>query len=438
MGYWEHKQDEMTENGMNLWNADGKYLCSACIGDDTLKAFIRENAEETQCDYCCATSDKPIAANLATFVRHLTICIEKEWGDANGLLPRDDKTGEPIPICPTMSTRNLVSYQLELSLPNDEDCDLLDDIVEALPDRTWCRGDPLVSPEHESIMASWEIFCDVIKHERRFFFLQYKNDKLEDWIRTQEAIFQVAEFLREVSAYCGRAGMFVSIAAGASYVRCRPKERGNDRQFGPRCMGPPPKDDATQANRMSPAGIPMFYGAESAEVALAETTITPGRFAVGTFQVQRDLMLLDLRRAPQIPSLFDPVSARDRPWALFMSGFIADFQKPIERNGRDEHVEYVPTQVVTEYFRTIAQFVGAAIDGILYASTRRPGETAVVLFADTFAVETGQESPVTALDNLRAKIERERHDAPWLKMTSYREFEFDPNVGTIPPVLGGS
>jgi hypothetical protein len=46
-----------------------------------------------------------------------------------------------------------------------------------------------------------------------------------------------------------------------------------------------------------------------------------------------------------------------------------------------EHVEYVPTQIVTEYFRRVfPQENDGVVDGLLYRSSRRDG-TCCVVFA---------------------------------------------------------
>ena len=55
-------------------------------------------------------------------------------------------------------------------------------------------------------------------------------------------------------------------------------------------------------------------------------------------------------------------------------------QPPIARDDRI-HIDYVPTQVVTEYVRS-ARFPDGRLDGIRYRSSRREGGISVVLFAD--------------------------------------------------------
>ncbi len=68
---------------------------------------------------------------------------------------------------------------------------------------------------------------------------------------------------------------------------------------------------------------------------------------------------------------------------LFLHGFRRDITKPIERDGR-EHIEYVPTQVVTEYLRLVYRLPeedAPSLDGLVFTSARSGGKS-VVLFLD--------------------------------------------------------
>jgi hypothetical protein len=56
--------------------------------------------------------------------------------------------------------------------------------------------------------------------------------------------------------------------------------------------------------------------------------------------------------------------------------------KPISRNGH-EHIEYVPTQIVTEFFRHIYRTsADEKQDGIIYQSSREGGQDACVMFCE--------------------------------------------------------
>jgi hypothetical protein len=62
---------------------------------------------------------------------------------------------------------------------------------------------------------------------------------------------------------------------------------------------------------MSPAGIPMFYGATDPDTAFAETAAhsdRPGATA-GAFMTSRPCLVVDFTRLLAVPSTFDPHGA---------------------------------------------------------------------------------------------------------------------------------
>lgn len=130
----------------------------------------------------------------------------------------------------------------------------------------------------------------------------------------------------------------------------------------------------------------MFYAALDKNTALAETTYgnRDKKFSeatIATFELTEDLLVLNLVKLPPVPSIFDGDEANfDRPTLLFLYDFVRDFTQPVEKDGR-EHVEYVPSQVVTEYVRyRLVEKVGQPVQGILYGSARTTEGTGCVLF----------------------------------------------------------
>jgi hypothetical protein len=107
--------------------------------------------------------------------------------------------------------------------------------------------------------------------------------------------------------------------------------------------------------------------------------------------------VLDLTNV-RAPSIFDMTDGSDYDWALFMSQFLRDFSSPIERDDRI-HIDYVPTQVITEYLRDI-ELDGGRVDGIKYRSARNKGGICYVLFINEHGVEpnTGDLSAEQAED----------------------------------------
>jgi hypothetical protein len=98
----------------------------------------------------------------------------------------------------------------------------------------------------------------------------------------------------------------------------------------------------------------------------------------------RTIRVLDLTDLPYV-SMFDPVLGNLDEWADFMGAFIRDFQRPVSADG-EHHYEYVPTQIVTEYFRAGLGATGK-IDGVKYRSVKKGGGVCVVLFTDNTDVD---------------------------------------------------
>ena len=83
-----------------------------------------------------------------------------------------------------------------------------------------------------------------------------------------------------------------------------------------------------------------------------------------------------------------------------MRGFMADFQKGIEKD-RLEHIEYVPTQVVTEYFRYLFKQDDGKIFGIKYKSAQNESGISYVIFAEQKnCVEDRLDDPDATMDAL--------------------------------------
>lgn len=83
-----------------------------------------------------------------------------------------------------------------------------------------------------------------------------------------------------------------------------------------------------------------------------------------------------------MPSLFDEENASERPAFLFLRNFAAAISQRIVGDGR-EHIDYVPTQVVTDYFRRIFKDDGKVrLDGLIFRSSRHEGGQCCVLFVE--------------------------------------------------------
>jgi len=359
--------------------SNGEYVCAECYGDHGLKSFCADYSESRECDFCGATGREAIAAPLDEVVAHINACIHRHFDDpANAGLPYETREGGWQGI--TYMTHEVFD-ELGLDFPKDDDDRLSNAVSDGVDTDLWCDAEPFMLSPDQQLQFSWENFCSVIKHKRRYFFLEENKKKHRD---EYDDILSPVETLRVIFSFAEEACAFVTMPAGTKFYRARYQLAGKVYKTAGE-LGPPPFDQAIQTNRMSPPGVVMTYVAEDTETALAETANASGSFAIGKFVSERDLLILDLTCLPEPPSVFaelsDSLEIDPRPRLRFLRAISYEISKPIARDDR-MHVEYVPTQVVTEYVRTAVHINDRKVDGIRYASSRRHAATAIVLFAD--------------------------------------------------------
>ncbi len=158
---------------------------------------------------------------------------------------------------------------------------------------------------------------------------------------------------------------------------------------------------------MSPAGVPLFYGALDPDTAVREARhANPDAQALtlAEFRLLRPLRYVDLADPPAVPDLFDPGPARYlRQPAMFLNAFTSSISEPFERDDRI-HIEYVPTQVVTEWFRTrFNPGAGGPVEAVSYRSARKEGGVNLALLIDNDgARDAGEYEPEEAVLELVA------------------------------------
>ncbi len=277
-----------------------------------------------------------------------------------------------------------IFQELDLDFPNDKEERLREAISDGLDTDLWSEAEPFMLSPDQRLHFSWEEFCRRIKHQRRYFFLHEESKKKKRAPWNDDELYSPAEIPDKIFSYAKDAEVFITVPAGTSFFRARHQPAGKSYMTAA-TLGPPPEDNAIKTNRMSPPGVVMTYVADDRDTALAETADAPGTFAVGEFVIGRDLVILDLTRLPPIPSVFsevpDSLPYDPRLQITFLHRIGHEISRAIARDDR-VHVEYVPTQVVTEYVRTIVRIYGKRADGIRYKSSRRHTGTALVLFAN--------------------------------------------------------
>ena len=395
---------------------ENEYVCSNCFTDPALIQFVEENAVGHDCSFCDAAGPEVTAAPIEDVSEHFLNCIGREYDLAVNQLGWDGAEGGYLGL--HWDGFDLATEVIGLEFPQDNEWDLLPALFGELFDQDWCTENAYGLDDLERPQYSWEYFRRVVTYERRFFFMEDEGDPDDHEVLTPAGI------LETIFDYAQQMGLFRELQAGSRLIRAR--REANDRRYQTAAeLGPPPREVANQANRMSPAGIPMFYGCDDEKTALKETASGTGYYALGMFETTRPAVLLDLTDIPEVPGLFEAVpdfqEVDPRRALRLLHHIAAEMSRAIDRDDR-VHIEYVPTQVVTEFIRSKVTWGGARVDGIRYDSSVNDGHVSYVLFAD--------QSNLVGTAVVGARGDR------WLRLADTGRRWFDPHDSEGRSILG--
>ena len=369
MGLVKSDWMEAQERG---WSAPETYVCADCVEDPYLKQQIDQAKCASTCDYCGRKADMPIAAPTEVVVEVVFGAVRAYYCEPSaGGVPYDQGfIVEPIAIEEVLDHLGFDGHP---------------DLVEAVADSE-INGDMFVPAAngywadvhpHQALSYAWRHFVHVVKHETRFHFAHRLNDDDDgtDEIAVARTLPALVEWLRPLVR---------TLPKGTQVHRTRLRKRGETWTPTAEAMGAPPPDK-TSAGRMNPPGIPYFYGSFDKATARREVGIT-GRTSrtvySAMFELATPLVVVDLTQLPAVPSVFDVASKDDREQALFVRQFVDEISVPVTKDGQ-EHIEYVPTQVVCEYLAQVFEpRPGTRLGGLVFPSSVHLGGKNLVVFPD--------------------------------------------------------
>ncbi len=382
MGLVKSMQLEAEDRGWSV--DDDKFVCADCVEDAYLKGVVQANRCHMTCSYCHRTGQEDIAAPLEALMEPIADTLGYFFNEPSSAgVPWD----EGAYLVEPKSTEGALR---EVSLECDDG--LFDEICQAFYNDAWVEaadGHWASSHEHEILRDSWNSFVFAVKHETRFHF---DRAAVSSSAGPQE--FAPRHVLSTIGTLVRNVGLVLDIAEGQPLYRVRVRGREDSWPVDAEQMGAPPLTMA-RAGRMNPAGIPYLYLALDEPTALAETvSVPPLTVVVAKFKAAKAIKVIDLTRLPPLPSVFDSSKRNEREGLLFLQAFVHSISKPVSKDG-SEHIDYVPSQVVSEYFAQVFRTKprGGAVDGIVYPSAVRPGGKNLVLFptergyAKTFVAE---------------------------------------------------
>ena len=294
-------KEMMLEAEVNGFDIDANIIvCTKCFGNDAIKQFI-SNDTGSDCTYCSKKGDA--SCSLKLVLEHVMTCIRTEWGrPANeGLVYETREGGWQGEVYNTWNLFDIVGIEIN-------GAELLNDIESSLMDDDWCRQNPYSLAKDRILFYGWINFSRFVMTEARYVFLnatpstynQYQHDEIHP-VKILEALTDITKELDLIELWDKEKAIFRVRVVNSDVSFHSAKE-----------LGSPSLEFASIPNRMSPSGIPMFYGAFDKQTAVSETydpEISTDKKAIcGVFYPIRDLVLLNLSKPLSIPDLFDEKS----------------------------------------------------------------------------------------------------------------------------------
>lgn len=247
--------------------------------------------------------------------------------------------------------------------------DLLEDIMDGLGDINLVQKDPYGLTGDEERNVDWRII------KEKSIKMAKEGASLDDIITKEKA--RLTYMIDDIYI----ANYPLQIERDLTLYRAVPYESPITPPipYGNVASAPP---QYAACGRMNAKGVSMFYGATSAETGINEACTDPKKpyVYVGKFKSKHPLHLLDLTGIKANLSIFNQ-SETDYYILSFLSHFCHEISLP--NNG--DALEYVPTQLITHFFRNnlrhfISQTCSLPIDGILYSSAKDGSKNAVLFY----------------------------------------------------------
>ncbi len=396
MGWAKERLMELQARGYG--EVPDKYVCADCFSNSGIKKFIIQNAASLICSYCgrkTRTDSGLIAASLEDVVGLIIRSIRRLYGDPNNSLPWDNEDQCYVGI--TCDLHDVLGEMgLELTSDDAQVYDsLYNDLVHYIDCDLWT--DTGAFSKKEAYQAGWRRFVEQVKHNSRYTFslIKYKPDPYEDYDTPLPS-----KLLPKILSLINESEMRVVLKKGTAFYRARIVSKGEKVNDCAKDLGPPRKEDAVLSNRMSPAGIPMFYGALDKETAIEEiravkhTAVAVKKFQtikIARFVLLKEITVVDFSHRQECCLFDENISIEELNAKAFLNHFVRELSMPIKKDGR-EHIEYVPTQIVAEYLKYKCHCIGTAkkrIKGILYPSAQYAGVSSALFLHNEHCVDVG-------------------------------------------------
>ena len=375
MGYFKELMIEREEEGSMHPFHGNKNVCTKHFDDQYLQEYIKTKGQIGECSYCgnktCPVlSMKDFMGYVESKLYNRLCTVDEEnlpltstyYEDGEEEIPGLSRVG--CYVAPNCVERYSGVYEMMSAYGLcTSDNELNEDISACFDEDIWIKKNIFEEDLDVELSYAWESFCEIVKYKRRY---TYYNDEgfvgQEKW--KEDVLTEVMNLCEEILVSSLPKGMFI--------YRGRINDTGKPFYKFEELTAPPM--NFAKENRMSPEGISMFYGAFDKDTPIKEirnynfkSTINLGRF-----ETKKELFVVDLCKIPDKISFWMPQHFSEYK---FLKKFHSEITKPVDKN---PGIEYVPTQVFTEYIRFMNH---QHLDGIIYRSSQTNLKN-IVLFYD--------------------------------------------------------
>lgn len=324
-------------------------FCSKCFNDIEIKAVIEGLNKKGKCSICGYEDSFLYDADVDTALTDyfdMLISIYTPIDSLSGDYPKADLKLLREELINNWNIFNGLSgtqvYNLITKICKDKYAELpqlFDGLIgiAAYQDESYLETNSILRTNR------WEDFVSVLKTKNRFHTNYINTEVLEIFCSYIRKTYKKGEVF-----YRGR----ISSKEG----------------YGVERMGAPPSDQAA-AGRANSLGISCLYLANNVETTIHE--VRAGAFdcvSIGKFVLQKDIVIVDLKSmdkiSPFIPELDCTQYAINKDTLQKINREMA---KPLRRN--DSPLDYVPTQYISEFIKSIEHNGIMEYSGIEYDST---------------------------------------------------------------------
>lgn len=342
------------------YNKSKNKVCSKCIKDAFMHNYIRKNGHKAKCDFCGANRNCIMVDDL---LDRISCYISFSYDDDL----RPFEAGEPV-------SSGIDGYDILEDITESFSPKLKEhvyDCFNSLLDQSFSeKTNKYGETERDFYWINWIKFSNQIKYQTRYFFIKQNVNEYD---------MPPYKILDIIARNVRRLRLLTHIKKDTVVFRARKQAKGLDFRPSKETMDAPPSKYA-HSNRMSPAGIRLFYGGSLESTAIKEINYDAAKedCYVSRWIVSQDVLLLDFSKNIDRISVFDKNNLRDLAIKDFFVQFLIDINKPITSSSQDtielqrkKELEYVPSQVVSEFFRCVYSLrKKIKLSGICYKSNK--------------------------------------------------------------------